>query len=326
MITNYHCIFANTNMITLKHTAIYIENSINKRLILERIMNKSFDVKLNLSHTAKTVLYSAISIEKMIADELKHDKYLIQSENNTALQFMSSGQQRKALLQYLIEQQPDTMVLDDVYSNVDKETQQSILETLNNLSSSIRFIQILFRKRDLLPFIERVYTLNNDLSVDIEFSLQAFQDLQTTCKVEKSISVLPKGYNHQYFKDDSLIELKNVSVKYEDRQILKDINWTIGSGEFWQLVGPNGSGKSTLISMISGDNPKAYGQDMKLFGFQKGSGESIWDIKRHIGYFTPAMIQNFERDDTVENMIISGFNDSIGLYTQPTDIQKKNRS
>jgi molybdate transport system ATP-binding protein len=36
--------------------------------------------------------------------------------------------------------------------------------------------------------------------------------------------------------------------------------------------------------MINGDNPKAYGQNIKLFGKRKGSGESVWQIKNLIGY------------------------------------------
>ena len=114
---------------------------------------------------------------------------------------------------------------------------------------------------------------------------------------------------------ETLVELHSVSVKYGNKQVLSDINWTIRKGEFWQLTGPNGAGKSTLISMITGDNPKAYGQNMILFGRRKGSGETIWDIKRQIGYFTPIMIQQFSRSESVENMIISGLNDSVGLYT-----------
>jgi molybdate transport system ATP-binding protein len=104
--------------------------------------------------------------------------------------------------------------------------------------------------------------------------------------------------------------------------VLNNVSWSIRKGEFWQLVGPNGSGKSTMITMISGDNPKAYGQDMWLFGRKKGSGETIWDIKKQIGYFTASLTQLFTHDDTVENMIISGLVDSIGLYTVPTDLQK----
>jgi molybdate transport system ATP-binding protein len=74
--------------------------------------------------------------------------------------------------------------------------------------------------------------------------------------------------------------------------------------------------------MIIGDNPKGYGQDMVLFGRKKGSGETIWEIKKQIGYFTPGMMLQFKHKDSVENMIISGLVDSVGLYTIPTDFQR----
>ncbi len=87
------------------------------------------------------------------------------------------------------------------------------------------------------------------------------------------------------------------------------------------MAGKNGSGKTTLLSMITGDNPKAYGQNIFLFGTRKGSGESVWDIKKNIGYFTPAMVDRFRGYHSLENMLISGLLDSIGLYIKPSQAQ-----
>ncbi|MNQ62056.1 putative ABC transporter ATP-binding protein YlmA [compost metagenome] len=117
--------------------------------------------------------------------------------------------------------------------------------------------------------------------------------------------------------------MKNVSVSYDDRKILDNISWTIKQGEFWQLIGPNGSGKSTILSLITGDNPKGFGQDLYLFGRKKGTGESVWDIKKQIGIFTTSMTDLFQKGHTLEEMILSGFFDSIGLYIEPTTHQKQ---
>ncbi len=133
--------------------------------------------------------------------------------------------------------------------------------------------------------------------------------------------ILPNEYDENHFELNPLIKLNAISVQYNEKKVLNKVNWTINSGEFWQLVGPNGCGKSTLISIICGDNPQGYGQDLILFGKKKGSGESIWDIKRQIGYFTRAMIAQFKHVDTVENMIVSGLFDTIGLYTKPSEMQ-----
>ncbi|MFB0909838.1 MAG: ATP-binding cassette domain-containing protein [Flavobacterium sp.] len=122
---------------------------------------------------------------------------------------------------------------------------------------------------------------------------------------------------------DVLVKMNNLSVSYHEQPILNNINWTIKKGEFWHLLGPNGSGKSTLLSLINGDNTKGYGQDLYLFGIKKGSGENIWGIKKNIVYFSTAMTDLFQKKDSLEEMVLSGFFDSIGLYTQPSILQKK---
>nr|WP_284698365.1 ATP-binding cassette domain-containing protein [Algibacter sp.] len=151
------------------------------------------------------------------------------------------------------------------------------------------------------------------------------QFLDITKKIKEPsgrvIRNIPKSYKLENRNFKSLIKLKNVNVSYGQRPILKNIYWKIKPNEFWQLIGPNGSGKSTILTLISGDNPKGFLQDMTLFGMKKGSGETVWDIKKHIGFFSSEMLHGFKRSDTIENMIISGFLDSIGLYKYPTDIQ-----
>jgi len=270
----------------------------------------------------KGVLHSTITIEKLIDEELRHDRFEIQTSENKTLESMSSGQQKKELLSYLIDQKPQYIVLDDVYSNIDKATQETITQMLSDLSETTLLIQLFFRKRDILPCIETVYSVNDKSEIVNITSAVAFQSNLTSSDTEVQHFLLPKHFSEHHTDIDPLVQLNSVSVHYGEKMVLDNVSWTIKKGEFWQLVGPNGAGKSTIITMISGDNPKAYGQNMILFGRKKGSGETIWDIKRQIGYFTPNMIHQFTRDDSVENMIISGLLDSIGLYTIPTDLQK----
>ena len=105
-------------------------------------------------------------------------------------------------------------------------------------------------------------------------------------------------------------------MKYLDKAILQNIHWSIKKGEFWELRGRNGSGKTTILSMITGENPKGYGQELYIFGNKKGSGESVWEIKKRIGYFTPFITDKFTGYRSVEHMIISGLKDSIGLASR----------
>ncbi|MFT4024382.1 MAG: ATP-binding cassette domain-containing protein [Flavihumibacter sp.] len=100
--------------------------------------------------------------------------------------------------------------------------------------------------------------------------------------------------------------MKDASIRYNDRVLFAAINWTIRPGEAWWLKGVNGSGKSTLISLINGDNPKAYANNLVLFDRARGTGETIWDIKRNIGYVSPELQWYFDRNSTVFQAVASG--------------------
>ena len=304
------------------HVGIYTDNHTDKNILIRALTENRISGLGVVLSADNIVLFSKLTIEQMVDEEIRHDRFVIPPHEGTTLQYMSSGQQRKALLSYLLSLNPECLILDDVYANIDVETQYFITEKLQSLTEKMCMIQIFSRKRDLLPFVERV-VLPDATSAGIKATLSRNEFLNAdTLTSDKRTFCLPKSYETHNILPDNLIEIKNVSVDYGEKAVLRNINWTICKEEFWQLKGPNGSGKSTLVTMLTGDNPKAYGQDIYLFGRRKGSGESIWDIKRQIGYFTPTMIQRFTRDESVENMIISGLNDSVGLYVEPTDLQR----
>jgi molybdate transport system ATP-binding protein len=108
--------------------------------------------------------------------------------------------------------------------------------------------------------------------------------------------------------------LRKVTVRYGNSVILRDVDWTIRAGESWALLGPNGSGKTTLLSLILGDNPQVYTNDVVVFGQQRGSGESVWDIKKHIGWVSPELHLHFNDSVSCFEVAASGFFDTVGLF------------
>jgi molybdate transport system ATP-binding protein len=115
-----------------------------------------------------------------------------------------------------------------------------------------------------------------------------------------------------------VVSMKEVTVKYGDSTILSGVSWAIKPGERWALRGPNGAGKSTLLSLINGDNPQAYANDITLFDHKRGSGESIWDIKKKIGFVSPELLQYFHSTATCWEIVASGFHDTLG-YLKPVN-------
>jgi molybdate transport system ATP-binding protein len=119
-----------------------------------------------------------------------------------------------------------------------------------------------------------------------------------------------------------LVRLRNVAVRYGPSTILEGIDWTVRAGESWALLGPNGSGKTALLSLILGDNPQAYSNEVVVFGRRRGGGESIWEIKRRIGSVSPELHLHFNDAVTCFEVVASGFHETVGLFHQPTPRQR----
>ena len=118
--------------------------------------------------------------------------------------------------------------------------------------------------------------------------------------------------------DGELVRLRDVTLRYGQSTILGGIDWTVRAGESWALLGPNGSGKTALLSLILGDNPQAYANEVVVFGRRRGTGESIWEIKRRIGSVSPELHLHFNDAVTCFEVVVSGFHDTVGLFHEPT--------
>lgn len=297
----------------VSHTALYISNSEDKEKLIKRIICEDLFGEFSGLNGA---LFSKSTLDKFMQDEVRHDKYDVLTKTNNSLVNSSEGERKIALLEHLINLNPQYLVIDNVFGNLDTNAQKSIVKTLEGLAQSIPIIQITTRKRDILPFIDKCYKIENNTPVLCKKATLLEKQTNSVFNLH-----LPKPYIAHVKEYDTLVKFNQVTIRYGSKCIVKNINWEIKPGEFWQLSGPNGSGKSTLLSLISGDNPKAYNQDISLFGVKKGSGESIWDIKRKIGYFSSEYLRGFERSQAIEKMIISGFFDSVGLYKKPNERQ-----
>lgn len=300
---------------TKEHIAILLTNQVNKITFITEILSKKAPLKLQTYNKLNGILFSDIAIEKYINEEHKHDIVKVAVEKNRKLSSFSSGERRKEFLEYCINKHPDYIIFDSIFDHLDQQSQLDLSQNILQITKTIQIIQLVNRESDILSFIKNKFKI-----LDNNFQLQKITTHHFNSK--KIIDTeIPNAIKDIDFKGETLVKFNNVCVSYNDKIIVKNINWTINKGEFWQLVGPNGSGKSTLLSLITGENPKAYGQDIYIFGKKKGSGESIWDLKKRIGYFSTTITELFSRNQTLEQLIVSGYFDSIGLYNKPQAMQ-----
>lgn len=302
-----------------EHWAVFINNESHKSAFIRAVLNGQPPKALNAFKDRNGSLFSKIAIERFIDEEDRHGNKIITKDHEQSLRSMSSGEQKKALLHYLLAKQPEFMILDNPFDNLDIDSQEKLTLTLAAESIRTVFVLLISRRVDLLPFIMN-YAILDKLELKVQYDLNS---IGPQLMAEPFSGKIPEPPQKWKYTTNELITLQNINVRFGNKPILQDICWTIKKGAFWQLIGKNGSGKTTLLSMITGENPKGYGQELYLFGRKKGSGESIWDIKRKIGYFTPAMTDKFTGYHSVENMIISGLNDSIGLYIKPSEAQQR---
>ena len=303
----------------MRHLAIYArDHKLVSRLIDDLKKDKKVPGFEELQHK-HGFEHSEAVLQNFIKDDQKHGNSVLVKDESRSLRTFSSGEKRKALLEYLLKKQPEYLILDDPFDCLDVQSVANFKERLAEVKSDFILVQIFRREEDILPFIDIILDFDGAGNTIFKNKADFIENKQGFLEEIKRIPAAPKVFEGI---PESLIQLKNVNVAYEDRSILSNISWEVKRSEFWKLTGPNGSGKTTILSMIYGDNPKAYGVDLFLFGKKKGSGESVWEIKKKIGYFSPSITELFIRRNSVEEMLISGLVDSIGLYQKPSDKQR----
>ena len=256
---------------------------------------------------------------------------------------LSSGEMRKFQLTKMLLTHPRILILDNPYIGLDAATRDQLTELLKQLSEKrgIQLILVMSMMDSVPDFITHVVVVK-DMKVAGKMTLgdyrSWFNDVLAKHSCDEIVLPMPNlqlSSNNQQltssnthsssinFLHDEVVRLNKVSIRYGTRTILKDLDWVVRRGEKWALSGENGCGKSTLLSIICADNPQSYACDVSLFGHKRGSGESIWDIKKHIGYVSPEMHRAYLKNLPAIDIVASGLHDSIGLYVKPKPGQRE---
>ena len=237
---------------------------------------------------------------------------------------LSSGELRKFQVARMLMEAPRLLIIDNPFIGLDSAMRLFLAEMLEKIASNgnVQLMLLLTDADDIPSCIDRVVRVDgmrvlpaverseySPLSPDADYSAEACQALAQLPLEEP----FPSG--------SEMVQLNAVTIKYGSRTILNNLDWRVCSGQVWALSGENGSGKSTLLSLLCADNLQSYACDIKLFGRRRGSGESIWEIKKHIGYVSPEMHRSYLKNIPTIDIVASGLHDSIGLYVKSTPQQ-----
>lgn len=241
---------------------------------------------------------------------------------------LSNGERQRVELARALCRPLRLLILDEPFAGLDRVSREHFSAALEHLMASpLRVLFITSRAEDLPRHVTHVLRLR-DCRV-VGSGPHAWGVSQRGLLCPSSRPTKPVSFSESLARsrraalDSPLIQLRDVTVRYGPNLVLDHFDWTIYPRESWALLGPNGSGKSTILSLILGDNPQAYRNEVVVFGQRRGSGESIWDIKRSIGSVSPELQAHFPQAATCFETVASGFFESGGLFESPTEAQRR---
>ena len=262
----------------------------------------------------------------------------IQKILDRGLKYMSTGEIRRTLLARALVSGKELLILSDPFAGLDAESRQILLEFFTTIVTK--------QKPAVLLCMERWHEIPSSITNVLEFSDKKISFCGTRANYEKLIlerkikNESSETQNKREFEEefkktikggfdttdvaDILVEMNDVNVGWDEHKVLRHLNWKLVRGEHWLVRGPNGSGKTTFLELITGDNMQVFSNDIRIFGNRRGSGETIWDIKKRLGIVSYRLHVEYRMlgGTSLLAVIISGLRDSIGLYgDSPTDLE-----
>jgi molybdate transport system ATP-binding protein len=240
---------------------------------------------------------------------------------------LSTGETRKLLLAKALLSKADLLILDEPWDGLDQQAGADLSQLFASLAEQITFVFVLNRLSEVPDYCQQVILMDNghiqwqtQIHNTLSITLSHIEQLRHMQQTQLSIPErdVERFAPHPLDSSAPLVKLNQAKVCYGDNIVFSHLDWSIEPNQHWQVTGPNGSGKTCLLNLITGDHPQCYVNDIKVFGYQRGSGESIWQIKQYIGYMSNAFHLDYRVSCSLLQVILSGFYDSIGLYQTPT--------
>lgn len=234
---------------------------------------------------------------------------------------LSSGERKKLQLILALYAPSQIMILDNPYIGLDVASRVNLINYLAQLAKTgVTFI-IIDDDIDIPEFITNIIWIDENKQIQKSRceNYVPIIDVKALSKTNLSNFKLPVLVD----KYTSIIKFENVTISYGAKIALNNVNWQVEPGQKWLLSGHNGAGKSTLLSLINGDHPQAYANEIYLFDRKRGSGESVWEIKQKIGFVSPELHWNFDKRMTCLDTILSGYFDTPGLYRKANSEQQQ---
>jgi molybdate transport system ATP-binding protein len=234
---------------------------------------------------------------------------------------LSNGENKRLQILKAVLRHPRLLILDEPFTGLDADGRVLLDSILKLITESGQQLMLLSSRDHVPACINRFARMENGT-----LSVRKYPEaicIKQAAAGHTAFKEFPSGLRFEYPDFRWVVRMRDVHIRYGEKSILDGINWEMERGSCWSLTGHNGAGKSTLLSLITGDNPQAYANEIYLFDRRRGSGESIWEIKQKIGYLSPELELYFDPAATAFTTIASGLFDTIGLFRKLTPQQEE---
>ena len=218
------------------------------------------------------------------------------------------------------------LICDNPFDSLDQGTVAALNETFSRaVDAGASVVLLLSNRTDIPDWVTQFAVVEGGLMT--VFSPGAPE--QQRAALERAVSeqtILQPGIPEDSIALESytahhIAELNHCVVEYGGRRVLDDVTLHIAPLQHTLVTGENGAGKSTLLGLITGDCLQCFSNDVSVFGHRRGSGESVWEIKRHLGLVSNDLHRRYTFRCDVLSVVCSGFFDSIGVYDVASEMQ-----
>lgn len=124
--------------------------------------------------------------------------------------------------------------------------------------------------------------------------------------------------------DQSVLELRDVTVIRGGKKILGPINFAITSGERWVVLGPNGAGKSTLLQILATRIFPSKG-DVAVLGQVMGKAD-LSEIRTRIGICGALISEDIPYEEKVRDVVLTAAYAILGRWNEAYDLWDESRA
>lgn len=289
------------------------------------------ELKIDETDMTDEIDFGTTVKEFLPPDKINHpliNKFNLTHRLNTGFRLLSSGEGKKLLIIKMILEGAKWLVLDNPFDDLDLYSRRELSRFLSTLNEDgISVILLLSNSQDIPTWVDNFALIVTHEFKDLtglgkEQSLKLISEHLSMGKVDEDLLVQMLTHESEQ-NSEALVDIKSATVTYSGKAIFNDFSLNIKPNQHTLIVGPNGCGKSTLLQMVTGDCPQCFSNNVSVVGFRRGQGETIWDIKKQLGIVSPDLHRNYRVTCSVLTVVLSGFKDSIGLYSAVTPHQQQ---